>query len=209
MRCDKPIEKIVNFIQNLTPIALIGAGGIGKTSIALATLHNNHIKQQFGDICWFICCDKFPASCNHFLSQLSKVIGAGIENSEDLAPLCPLLSSKEILIILDNAEPILDPQVTNTQKIHTAEELGQSETICLCIKSHITTVPWHYKCPGIPTLSMEAACNIFYSISDNDGKSEVVSNLLRKLDVHALNHTVCYYCTSQCVGPQLTSSGMG
>jgi hypothetical protein len=33
------IEGIVGFAANLTPIALIGAGGIGKTSIVLTVLH--------------------------------------------------------------------------------------------------------------------------------------------------------------------------
>jgi hypothetical protein len=43
------IEEIVGFAEDLTPIALVGAGGIGRTSIALITvLHNNHIKRRFG-----------------------------------------------------------------------------------------------------------------------------------------------------------------
>ena len=42
------IKKIVRLAENFTPIALIGAGGIGKTSIALAVLHNDRIKQRFG-----------------------------------------------------------------------------------------------------------------------------------------------------------------
>ncbi|KAF9642815.1 hypothetical protein BDM02DRAFT_3192638, partial [Thelephora ganbajun] len=43
------IEKIVGLAQNLTPIALIGAGGIGKTSIALTVLHDKRIKERFGN----------------------------------------------------------------------------------------------------------------------------------------------------------------
>ena len=43
------IEKIVGLTDALTPIALISAGGIGKTSIALAVLHHDQVKQRFGD----------------------------------------------------------------------------------------------------------------------------------------------------------------
>jgi tetratricopeptide (TPR) repeat protein len=185
------VEKVVRLAENFESIALIGTGGIGKTSVALAVLHHNRIKERFGENRRFIRCDQFSASRTHLLARLSAAIGAGVENPEDLTPLRPFLSSKEMLIILDNAESILDTQVTNAQEIRSVvEELCQFKTISLLITSRVTTVPRHCKRPKIPTLSMEAACDIFYGIYGEDQRSSIINDLLRRLDFHALSITL-------------------
>ncbi|KAJ7857001.1 hypothetical protein B0H13DRAFT_1902421 [Mycena leptocephala] len=166
------------FSQGTPKIAILGAGGMGKTSLARAVIHHKEITQRYSQQRFFVACD--PAATQ---VELAALIGAhvGLKPGKDLTrPIIQYFSSSsKSLLILDNLETLWEP----------VESRGKIEEFCHC--SLITMrgaerpakVAWtHPFLPLLKPLEQAAARQTFIDIADNRHDPNEVDKVLSLTD---------------------------
>jgi predicted ATPase/DNA-binding winged helix-turn-helix (wHTH) protein len=108
------IPMIANQISERRFVSIVGPGGIGKTTIALAIA--NTVTSSYRDGCRFL--DLAPLTDPTLLpSALSVLLGVGA-NSEDPVPtLVAFLQDKQMLIVLDSCEHIIEAAAVFSEQL--------------------------------------------------------------------------------------------
>ncbi|KAJ7488387.1 hypothetical protein FB451DRAFT_736227 [Mycena latifolia] len=100
---------IKSFDQETRRVAILGTGGMGKTSLSRVVLHHPEIAARYEQHRFFVACDTVSSSV-----QLAALIGEyiGLKPGEDLTrPVVRYFSgSPPSLLILDNLEIIWEPK---------------------------------------------------------------------------------------------------
>ena len=165
---------------------LSGAVGIGKTTIALATLHHDRTQAKFGPSRHFMRCDDLINSLESFLERLSSSIKLSpTRTMDELRP--HLMSLPPLMLALDGVERILDPLAKESREICTAiEEISQYEGVCLLATSRMRVDIQGFHTVEVVNLPEDGAQDIFYSLCHLT-RSPTIDNLLASLDFHPLS----------------------
>jgi class 3 adenylate cyclase len=100
------IRRIAELLDSPGVITLVGPGGVGKTSLALRTGHE--VRAQFPDGVWFV--DLAAVSDPRGVAgALTRAMGVARRSGQSLeATLRDVLTSRQALLIIDNAEHLAD-----------------------------------------------------------------------------------------------------
>jgi Cdc6-like AAA superfamily ATPase len=105
---DSELTEIISMLKQESPrIAILGAAGMGKTSLAREVLHHADVVAKYEDR-YFVPCDSATSSI-----EVAALIGAyiGLKPGKDLTkPVLAYLTERPtVLLILDNLETVWEP----------------------------------------------------------------------------------------------------
>jgi Cdc6-like AAA superfamily ATPase len=112
---ESEVEAILELFNQPTPrIAVLGAGGMGKTSLARAVLHHTDITEKYEQNRSFVACDTVATQL-----ELAALIGAhlGLQTDKDLSSAVVQHFSKSppSLLILDNFETVWESRESRVE----------------------------------------------------------------------------------------------
>ncbi|KAJ7711003.1 hypothetical protein B0H16DRAFT_1703633 [Mycena metata] len=192
-------EILRHFSQNTPRIAILGAGGMGKTSLARAVLHHEQINTMYHQNRFFVPCDTASSKV-----ELAGLIGAhlGMKPAKDLsqAVLSHFANAAPSLLILDNMETPWEPVETRKEVEEFLSLLANITSLALVITMRGAEKPakvqWTrpFLLPLQP-LAQDAARKMFIDIADNRHSIEEVDQILHlagnmPLSISLLAHLV-------------------
>ncbi|KAJ7784260.1 P-loop containing nucleoside triphosphate hydrolase protein, partial [Mycena metata] len=183
---ESELDKLLKTLEQESPrIAILGAGGIGKTSLARAVLHHENTSARFHHR-FFISAESAVTS-----TELAGLVGLhiGLEPAADSTkPVVNYFARQpRSLLILDNLETPWEPLQARRGVEEFLSLLADITNLALVITMRGSErpgqVPWsHPFLQPLQPLSDVAARQIFVDITDDVRDSEELNKLLRFTD---------------------------
>ncbi|KZO90410.1 hypothetical protein CALVIDRAFT_542739 [Calocera viscosa TUFC12733] len=167
-------------------LALLGMGGIGKTSTAATVLHDNDVKTKYGSNRVFLSCDSVTTA-EGIVSALAAALKIPVSQEDDArALILQYFESIEgsVLVVLDNLESAWDTADRDAVE-ELLTELSNIDNLSLVItmrgQQRPVGVDWSQPLlPPLDTFDLETSKMMYIS---NGGKTDgQLDDLLRELD---------------------------
>ncbi|THH01260.1 hypothetical protein EW026_g1400 [Hermanssonia centrifuga] len=165
-------------------VALLGAGGIGKTIVALALLRHPHVEAHFADNRFFIPCDAIKSARGLTTAILEILLGFAYKAEKDLiAQLMGCLSAiTPVILVLDNFETVYygsDSESESVQIETVLQHMSNIPGVSIVITMRGDTAPEGLLCESfhLPTLLVDDARDMFIAKCGHDIQPEEADSL--------------------------------
>ncbi|KAJ7703362.1 P-loop containing nucleoside triphosphate hydrolase protein, partial [Mycena metata] len=184
---ENELADILKLFTKVSPrIAILGPGGMGKSSLSRAVLHHPQITAKYHVNRFFIACD---GSANKV--ELVSIIGAhlGLKPGKDLTQgvLRHLSNAPPTLLVLDNLEMLWDPVESRKEIEEFLSLLADITSLALIITMRGAERPSQVKWTRpfvlpLGPLAQDAAQKMFLDIADDGHSVEEVNQILALTD---------------------------
>ncbi|KAF8184621.1 hypothetical protein K438DRAFT_1111867 [Mycena galopus ATCC 62051] len=183
---EQELGSTLNLLGQLSPrIAILGGGGMGKTTLARMVLHHPETLSKFEHRCFV----SAEAATNSI--ELASLVGLhlGLSPGKDLRKTVVQYFSRKMssILILDNLETVWEPIQARPGVEDFLCLLTEVKSLALIITmrgaERPAKVQWsHPFLSPLQTLSNDAARQIFMDITDHSGGMEEIDQLLHLTD---------------------------
>ncbi|KZV59696.1 hypothetical protein PENSPDRAFT_760351 [Peniophora sp. CONT] len=141
---ESEVEAAVDLIVNKAParVAILGPGGIGKTSIALAVLYHESVKRLYGDRRCFMSCEATTtadAVVRALVDALGSTLASNVSFESARHSLMQSLAKESGIICLDNFETPLDADKRAVEEL--LHDISALSSVALLVTSRDKSIP--------------------------------------------------------------------
>jgi len=193
------VQETVARVLHREHVALIGPGGIGKTSISKAIMHDERIVQYFQNHRYFATYDGVANSMMTHTTFLARLATALLIDDASLSTIRAKLLASPTLLVIDNAETFLDATSDDGDAISAdIEDLGACSSVHLIITTRNENLPNLSWCrQDVGGLGMEASRATFKAVYKLDDIGNRLDSLFSSLDHHALSISLLSHAATQ------------